>query len=273
MRLRIRHRLHITFPDLTRNVIGVLRLTPRSYEGQRIADWRIDIGPDCLMRRTEDHFGNFIHTLNVSGVTSGLSIVAQGELTSFDVAGVVRGSAERLPVELFHRDTIMTMPDDSLRSFAEQGASGAESDLGRLHNLMAAVHDRVGVDASGSPASSAIEVLKAGTADSAGHAQLFTACARHLGFPARCASGYYVSEGEPAYRHHWAEAYVTGLGWTGFDTVHHICPQDDHVRVAIGLDAVDASPVRVKPGGTLEETVEASWLFGRGSSQAQKNGA
>jgi transglutaminase-like putative cysteine protease len=37
---------------------------------------------------------------------------------------------------------------------------------------------------------------------------------------------------------------VVGLGWVGFDTANAICPTDAYVRVAIGLDANDAAPVR-----------------------------
>jgi transglutaminase-like putative cysteine protease len=42
------------------------------------------------------------------------------------------------------------------------------------------------------------------------------------------------------------------LGWVGFDPVNGVCPTDAHVRIAIGLDALGAAPVRgtrYGPGG------------------------
>jgi len=40
---------------------------------------------------------------------------------------------------------------------------------------------------------------------------------------------------------------VPDLGWVGFDPSIGFCPTDAHVRIAIGLDALGAAPVR----GTL----------------------
>lgn len=265
MRLRIRHRLQVRFPEPTRNVVGVLRLSPRSHEGQRITNWRIDVDPDCLLRRGEDHFGNVTHVLNVPGVSQEITVVAQGELTSFDAAGVVRGSAERLPTEVFRRDTALTDPNDAMRAFAEDATTGSVNAIERLHRLMAAVNRDIAVEeaSQGARPAAAIDVLAAKAADGAGHAHLFIACARQLGYPARCASGYVLGSPGASQRHAWAEAFVENLGWIGFDTVRDICPQDDHVRVAVGLDAVDAAPVRTVPGEIAAETVDITWLLAR----------
>ena len=44
--------------------------------------------------------------------------------------------------------------------------------------------------------------------------------------------------------HAWAEAWVEGLGWLGFDAANGVCPTEAYVRVAIGLDYLGAAPVR-----------------------------
>jgi transglutaminase-like putative cysteine protease len=54
--------------------------------------------------------------------------------------------------------------------------------------------------------------------------------------------------------HAWAEAYVPRLGWVGFDTVNCVCPAEAHVRVAVGLDALGAAPVRGTRYGIGEES-------------------
>ena len=52
-----------------------------------------------------------------------------------------------------------------------------------------------------------------------------------------------------------AEAHVAGLGWVGFDAVNCVCPTDAYVRVAVGLDALGAAPVRGTRYGASEETL------------------
>lgn len=263
MRLRLRHHLRLRFAEPTRNVIAVLRMTPRSHEGQRVTNWRIDVEPDCLLKAGEDHFGNLVHTLTLPGSVSEISITARGELTAFDAAGVVRGSAERLPVDLYMRDTVLTAPDETLRRFAWEAAAGSDNRIGQMHCLMAAIHEAIGFDDGTKPPQPALDAFAAGHGTAREQAHIFAACARALDVPARCASGYYLGEDSGSRRHSWAEAYIEGLGWVGFDTVHEICPQDHHIRVAVGLDTVEADTLRGAYGVVPEEEVEVQWLFGR----------
>ena len=101
------------------------------------------------------------------------------------------------------------------------------------------------------------------------HAHLFIACARVLGIPARYVSGYlYSSGGESGSvaSHAWAEAYVEGLGWVGFDPAHGVCMTDRHVRVAVGPDYLEAAPARGAQVGGADEVlaVKVNVAQGRG---------
>jgi transglutaminase-like putative cysteine protease len=76
----------------------------------------------------------------------------------------------------------------------------------------------------------------------------FIGALRSFGIPARYVTGYVAGEdGGPSMFHAWAEAHDDGLGWIAFDPALGYCPTDRHVRVAIGLDAISAAPVRVVP--------------------------
>ncbi|MCV5656205.1 transglutaminase family protein, partial [Escherichia coli] len=68
-----------------------------------------------------------------------------------------------------------------------------------------------------------------------------------LGIPARYVGGYFLhADGtiDQEAGHAWAEAYVDGLGWVGFDPANGICPAEQHIRIACGLDYLNAAPVR-----------------------------
>ncbi len=82
------------------------------------------------------------------------------------------------------------------------------------------------------------------------YAHLFVGAARALGIPARYVTGYLVGDGEEAAAFHaWAEAFDEKLGWIGFDAMLELCPTDRHVRMAVGLDALSAAPLRCVPAG------------------------
>ena len=276
MRIKLAHQLLIHFEEPIRSFTSILRLTPRSHDGQRVMRWRIDLEPDCRLKAGEDHFGNLTHTLSLPGPARELRVLVHGELANYDVAGVVRGSAERLPTDLFLRETSLTAPDARIRAFAEDATASGSDDVAKLHLLMAATHAAIVSSANVDP-SPAGTVLDAGKGSAQGIAHVFVACARHLGFPARCVTGYYVPEDGPHRRHAWAEVHVDRLGWVAFDPTHDVCPQDMHIRTAIGLDGLDASGLRGLRFSGLTETVNATWRFEtdrrtKGQVQAQVTG-
>jgi transglutaminase-like putative cysteine protease len=54
--------------------------------------------------------------------------------------------------------------------------------------------------------------------------------------------------------HAWVEAFVPDLGWVAFDPTNGISATDAHLRVAVGLDYLSASPVRgTRFGGSGED--------------------
>ena len=100
-------------------------------------------------------------------------------------------------------------------------------------------------------------------------AHVFIACCRRLGVPARYVSGYLRNDDPELHvgrtSHSWAEAWVPGLEWVGFDPANDISPRGDSLRVAIGLDYRDAAPVsgRRVGFGDAKMSVEADGEGGR----------
>jgi transglutaminase-like putative cysteine protease len=80
---------------------------------------------------------------------------------------------------------------------------------------------------------------------------VFVSCCRHLNLPARYVSGYLAPKRRPSSgaseslaSHAWAEVWLDGVGWQGFDVANSVRAEGRHVRVAVGLDYLDACPVR-----------------------------
>jgi transglutaminase-like putative cysteine protease len=126
---------------------------------------------------------------------------------------------------------------------------------------------------STSAASTAAEALAQGRGVCQDHAHLFVSAARTLGIPARYVAGYLLSDqGEALHETHaWAEAWVPGLGWVGFDSTNGICVTDHYIRLCGGLDAHDAAPVRGSVYGATAIVIHADVLIGEpGTQQMQQ---
>ncbi len=274
MRLKIRHESHYTYGMPAASAVQILRLTPRSHDGQFVRRWRLEIDADCRLVRDEDAFGNITHTFSVDGPVKAMKILAEGEIDTADRQGVIQGAAERFPLNFWLRETPLTRVEPALRDYARQIAFGEGGDrLATVHALMAAINgDFSFMIGETNVATSAMEVFqqKSGVCQDLAH--VFIACARSLGIPARYAGGYYLrtdTETQEA-GHAWAEAYLDGLGWVGFDPANGVCIGERYARVAIGQDYLDAAPIRgARIGGDDEQlTVNVEVKQGRAMLEA-----
>ena len=100
----------------------------------------------------------------------------------------------------------------------------------------------------------------------------FAAAARTLAIPARYVTGYLVlgEQGTAEAHHAWAETWVEGLGWVGFDVANRVCPTDCYVRLAAGLDARYAAPIIGSRRGGETETLDVSVTVQQQQQTAQQ---
>lgn len=71
---------------------------------------------------------------------------------------------------------------------------------------------------------------------------------RSLGIPSRYVSGYICPDqqgmrGEGA-THAWVEAWIPGTGWQGIDPTNNVWVTNHHVRLAVGRNFNDCSPIK-----------------------------
>jgi transglutaminase-like putative cysteine protease len=244
MRAQLTLQIEVDFADPVRSANQALRLTPRAYEGLHVLDWFVGIEPVATLRRSEDGFGNIVHSCSHVGPLEQIVVTAEGLVETQDVAGMTRGLNEKLPLDLFLRHSASAHPSRELADFTADALAGEKDPLGRLHLLMAALNEKLEfVPADASPRTAA-EVFTAGAGSARELAQVFVACARAQNTPARFVSGLLLDGSEGAEAHAWAEAFVDPLGWIGFDSALGFCPRDQHLRLAHGVDYFSAAPRR-----------------------------
>ncbi len=257
MRLSIDHRTLYRFAVPQARLVQMLRLTPENSHDQTIASWRIDVDCDARLRTGRDGFGNVATMLYAEGPVDSIEITVRGEVLTSHSDGVLHGVHEPLPPALFLRPTEATPRDAAIAEFAADAAVGAQSAVGALHRVNAALHAQFTFDCGRpEPGRNAAAAFLEDRATPRDMAQMFAVAARSLGRPARYVSGYLHTDRDGEHRptpHGWAEAHVEGLGWVGFDPCSGLSPEEHYVRVAIGLDAASAAPIA---GSRLGEGAE-----------------
>lgn len=271
MLISIRHRTRYTYAQPVSYAIQSLRLTPMSFTGQRVIDWEVrtpGFGPVLQFR---DGFGNLVQVTTINTPHQEVVIEAEGTVETADCSGVVSGLQSSSPCRIYLRETVQTRPDGAIKDLAAS-VQGQDA-LDRLHGLAGAVRDRVEYEVGSTDAhTGAAEALSDGKGVCQDHAHIFISAARTLGVPARYVTGYLVlGEQTHSEAHHaWAEAWVDGLGWVGFDIANRICPTERYVRLAVGLDAVGAAPVTGSRRGGIDEMLEVAVDVREQGSQQQQ---
>jgi transglutaminase-like putative cysteine protease len=259
MRITISHETRYRYEQPVKTLTQILRMTPRDHDGQHVRRWRIEPSVNGRLRPREDAFGNIVHVFSAENPVEEMTICVTGEVETYDTGGLAIGTVERLPELVYLRDSDLSRADEAIRAFASSMTNDAGSDtLAILHRLLEGLHQQVGFDTQPTHvATTAAEAfaLKRGVCQDLTH--VFIAAARSIGIPARYVSGYlHRADGvvDQEASHAWAEAKVPDLGWVGFDAANGISTSEAHVRVAVGLDYLDAAPVRgTRHGGGSEE--------------------
>jgi transglutaminase-like putative cysteine protease len=255
MILSVEHVTTYRYDLPVRGVVQSHRLQPSLTDGQRVRHWEVTVSDGQRGGGFRDGAGDWVQGWTVIGPVSEITVAVRGTVETTDLAGVLRGHRESVPPEAYLRDTPATRGDAALLALAA-AADAADGALDAAHRLSAAVTRAIaytpGATAAGTTAA---EALARGEGVCQDHAQVMLAVARARGLPARYVSGYLLAAPDTAQEaaHAWAEVWVPGLGWIGFDPANECCPDDRYVRLGSGHDARDAAPIRGSARGTGAE--------------------
>jgi len=271
VRVTIQHTTRYRYETPVLSSIQVVRLTPSQFIGQTVLEWAITSDPMAPMPSSLDGFGNRTHLLAIHGAHQAVGITASGTVEVEDQGGIVRGLADLVPPRVYLRQTPLTAPSGGIGPLAD--ALPGKETIPWLHALMTAIRDRVdyriGVT---DPRTSAADALQSGRGVCQDHAHIFIAAARHAAIPARYVTGYLLNGATgPELAHHaWAEAWVDGLGWIGFDVANRTCPTERYVRLAAALDAQYAAPIRGSRRGGERESLSVEVIVRQAAQQQQQ---
>ena len=274
MRIRITHDTTYTYSEPVSAAIQLLRLTPRGHDGQRVIAWNIET--DCKGRliKREDWYGNIMHSLYASGPIDHIGLKVVGEVETTEVDGIIRGGPERFPEIFYLRSTT----SDATRSSHErvwEGIRRADRVGATKRRTPSWASFMTGCDSTRRQRPQPRRRAKLSPRDTVSVRISRTSSLRLPVMPgcrrAMC-PGYLHKEGEFVQQagHAWAEVFVSDLGWVSFDATNGVCATEHYVRLATGLDYLDAAPVRGTYYGVSREDLDVSLrIEGAGQSQTQ----
>ncbi len=256
MRLKVDHVTRYVYDQPARSVVQSHRLCPSVFAGQKLVEWDVTVSGGQKGASFRDAAGDLVQGWTVAGPVSEVTVRVQGVVETDDLSGVLRGHRETVPPEAYLRATVPTRADTALHALAQPVE--AEDTLALAHALSKAVADAIAYQPGVTHAhTTAAEALSLGVGVCQDHAHALIAVARVRGLPGRYVSGYLFSDASGAAHeaaHAWAEIYIAGLGWVGFDPANRCCPDARYIRLGSGFDAQDAAPIRgVARGGGQED--------------------
>lgn len=274
MRFRVQHETRYRYDAPVKLGPHVLRLRPREDAAQRLIHYALAIDPrPARTTGASDAEGNVVAHAWFGGTTDALTVTSTFEVETLRADPFDYLSDEsfatvpvRYPVDLARvlQPCLEAEHSASVRAFAEQvRAEAGDAPVAFLDALNRTIHTRtrLAMRDDGRPAQSGAETLALGRGACRDVTVLFMEGARTMGFAARFVSGYRRGDVTRPDRHlhAWAEVFVPGGGWRGWDPVEGSAVADRHVALAASAEQMHTMPVTGAyfggVGSTLDYTI------------------
>jgi len=269
MHFYVHHRLRYLYERPVFLEPTTLRLTPRSDPAQRLLQHRLRVSPEPngSSRILEPDGGEAV-VIWFESLQQELSIEAEMVVRTLRENPfewiVTHLPAQRLPVTYPASEAVSLAPclqrldqpiADPVRQWAAElaGATDGSSTAFLLHLADTIHHGFHHIGRFEGEPLDATETLRSRTGACRDTAMLFVQASRSLGLAARFVSGYSMHHPEEVSKHElhaWAEVYLPGAGWRGYDPSLGLAVADGHVLLAASPDHKLAAPVSGSYRGT-----------------------
>ena len=260
-RLKILHRTYYNFRGPVQLQPHRLLLRPREGPGLQIECWKLDVVPAAQIRWLRDAYDNSVAIATFDAPAAHLGIASECIVQQFDETPLdflVEDFAVNYPFSYDADSSGVLRPYMRAPAPADQAAVEAwvrrywhadekVQTYALLSRLCVAINQSLTYQIREQPGvQSAVETLTRGIGSCRDFANLFMEAAHCLGLAARFVSGYLNSpfeDGRSGSTHAWAEVYLPGAGWKGFDPTSGEIAGARHIAVAVARLPEAVSPV------------------------------
>ena len=256
----IDHETAYTYSERVRESYTVCHLQPISDATQYCTGFDLSIEPRVPIFSYRDRFGNEVHHFSYLPKHDVLSICARSSIVTArpslpDPPGPVHReavTADPLLPEFYDylHESAYAAFGPALLDFAAWLGEPGEDLAAYFIRTGEAIHELFRYDRAATGVHTIVDEaveLRSGVCQDFAHVQV--ALARLHGIPARYVSGYiHTRSGDDVLgaeaSHAWCEAYLPPYGWVGYDPTNARLIDDQFVKIAVGRDYRDVSPVR-----------------------------
>ena len=235
MKIKYIHKLEYSYEESVQLGEHRLCIKPRSHGFQRLIKFDLNISPKPkILYPLLAASGEEINRITFEGYANSLSIKAVSEVETLKHPDIFDGVKQRDLTLPFCRSFINRdlqgalegwMPngqhDPSAVELAQEALAGSSNNaLSFTFQLIEIIQDRVKYTKRHSgPAWPASRTLRERVGSCRDLAMLMVEACRSVGIPSRFVSGYHFEDPLPNEfdLHAWAELYIPGAGWRGFD--------------------------------------------------------
>ena len=279
MRLSIRHEIRYEYDEPVFVEPHILRLRPLNNPAQQLLSARIAIDPaPQVLTQASDVEDNDAMFACFEGTTDRLRIVAESEVSTLvsnpfdyiiDEDAATLGEIYDPPLARQLQSCLGLRSDTPSVGTGREDSQDGETDLDRFAASIAVKTDRNTLDfltALNSNLNSRFQLivrehgdplpptatLHLDSASCRDIAVLFIDICRRVGIAARFVSGYALPDpgSKRHYMHAWAQVYLPGAGWRGYDPSAGLAVAGSYVAVAKSADPKHAAPVTGSFRGT-----------------------
>lgn len=261
-KIRIYHHTHYTYSEPVTLLPHRLLLRPRAGHDIRIEEANLVISASHDLSWHRDIQGNSVGVATFKEAVTELEITSEVLLQHFEVMPLNFVVDERAVMFPFHSDLservemipfqMPCFPNDSavVREWVERFWRPGQ--LIETYGLLATMAEAIAGDFAyrrreepGVQRPSETLAVKSGSCRD--FATLFIEACRFFGLAARFVSGYLhapaTAPDEDGSTHAWAEVYLPGAGWKGFDITSGRVTGADHIAVAMARHPAEAPPI------------------------------
>jgi len=278
-RYKIIHRTYYNYSSSVTLGIHYLLLRPREDHELRVESFTLKCSPNAVVSWHKDVEDNSVATVNFNQSTQQLLIESEVIIQQYNESPLdflVANYAITYPFEYQSRDKFslspyMVLPNQEALELLNSWILNVykESEQIQTYTLLLRlaiyIYKTLSYKVREEPGVQTVqETLSYGSGSCRDFALLFMEAVKCLGLASRFVSGYIYAplmSNEVGSTHAWAEVYLPGVGWKGFDPTIGAIVGKDHISVAVSRLPQSVPPIAGSFTGAPSSTLDVGvWV-------------